>query len=283
MPQDGELSQQRRRIRPDAESQQEAISLPSYPTNSRRSSYAPRTDAPYADELLESPHSNTSVVRRTGPQGTSQTRANSLVPTNTNTSPVVPTRRQPVTKNTTTQQRQNRTTTTTTQPQKVKVPKEPRAPKPRRGAHWLFYVGVGMLAALVLWMVGSSALAWGVQRYNDLRYGSPRTFQMDAVVGHNDSPQHPSHFIAVNLNRQAIVVEFMGGDPAKSVSYVAPVYIAGDGGEQAPVTLEFRDVNGDGKLDMVIHIHLPSQDQVSVFVNDGTKFRPSNGNDKIRI
>jgi hypothetical protein len=141
-----------------------------------------------------------------------------------------------------------------------------------------------MLGALVLWMVGSSALAWGIQRYDDLRYGSPRTFQMDAVVGHNhDSPQHPSHFIAVNLNRQAVIVEFMAGDPSKAVTYVAPVYIANSGGESAPVTLEFRDVTGDGKPDMIVHVHLPTQDQVLVFVNDGTKFRPSNGNDKIKI
>jgi hypothetical protein len=141
-----------------------------------------------------------------------------------------------------------------------------------------------MIAMLVLWMVGSSVLAWGVQRYNDYRYGMPRTFQTDAVVGHGgDSRQHPSHFIAMNLNRQAIIVEFMAGDPAKSVSYVAPVYIAGDGGDLAPITLEFRDVTGNGRVDMVIHIHLPSQDQVSVFINDGTKFRPSTGSDKIRI
>lgn len=141
-----------------------------------------------------------------------------------------------------------------------------------------------MIAALVLWMAGSTVLAWGMQRYNDYKYGYPRTYQIDAVVGHNnDSPQKPSHFIAINWNHQAVIYELMAGDPNKSVSYVAPVYIAGNGGELAPVTLEFRDVTGDGRLDMIVHIHLPNQDQVSVFVNDGTKFRPSNGNDKIRI
>lgn len=87
----------------------------------------------------------------------------------------------------------------------------------------------------------------------------------------------------MNLNRQAIIVEFMAGDPGKSVSYVAPIYIAGDGGDLAPVTLEFRDVNGDGKPDMIVHILLPSQNQVSVFINDGTRFRPSNSNDKLKI
>jgi len=171
--------------------------------------------------------------------------------------------------------RQGRTTTQE-QPRKQS--------KVRKNVHWLLPLGVGMVAMLVLWMVGASTLAWGMQRYNDIRYGTPRTFQTDAVVGHGgDSRDHPSHFIALNLNRQAIVIEFMAGDPAKSVSYVAPLYIAGDGGNLAPVTVEFRDATGSGRLDMVIHIHLPNQEQISVFVNDGTKFRPSNGNDKIRI
>jgi len=172
---------------------------------------------------------------------------------------------------------QQRSMRTTTQQQKEAKPRR------KRNIHWLFYVGVGMIAMLVLWMAGSTALAWGREVHDNLTYGYPRTYQTDAVVGHNDSPQKPSHFIAMNLNRQAVVVEFMGGDPSKAVTYVAPIYIAGNGGDLAPVTLEFRDVTGDGKPDMIIHIHLSNQDQVSVFINDGTKFRPATGNDKIRV
>jgi hypothetical protein len=75
----------------------------------------------------------------------------------------------------------------------------------------------------------------------------------------------------------------MGGDPSKAITYLAPVFIAGDNGQLAPVTVEFRDVTGDARLDMLVHIHLTGQDQISVFVNDGPKFRPSNGTDKIRL
>ncbi|HLI89051.1 MAG TPA: hypothetical protein VKV37_10220 [Ktedonobacteraceae bacterium] len=153
-----------------------------------------------------------------------------------------------------------------------------------RNVHWLLLVGLGMMAMLVLWVTGSWVLAWGRDRYYDIRYGYPRTYQTDAVVGHGgDSPQHPSHFIAINMNREAIIIELMAGNPAKSVVYTAPVYIAGQNGNLAPVTLEFRDVTGDKKVDMIVHIHLQNQDQYYVFVNDGSKFRPSNGNDKIRI
>lgn len=150
--------------------------------------------------------------------------------------------------------------------------------KPRSGMHWLLYVGIGMIAALALWVVGSTALAWGTARYNDLVYGNPRIFQADAVVGHGgDSKLQPSHFIALNLHCQIIVVELMAGNPAKSINYSGPALFDA-GCEQIPVTLEFRDVTGDGKVDMLIYI----QGQHFVLVNDGTKFRPSNGSDHLQ-
>lgn len=155
---------------------------------------------------------------------------------------------------------------------------------PKKNIHWLLPVGVTMIGMVLLWFVGSSVLAWGMQRYNDVTYGYPRTYHTDEVVGHGgDSAQHRSHFVAMNLNRQAIVIELMAGDPAKSVSYVAPVYITGDGGDLAPVTVSFKDVTGDQKLDMLMHIHLPNQEQISVFINEGKKFRPVKETDKIRI
>ena len=158
-----------------------------------------------------------------------------------------------------------------------------RIKKRNSNVHWLLPLGVGMVAMLVLWVFGSLIVAWGQQRYDDITYGRPRTYQTDAVVGHNDSLLHKSHFIAINYNRQAIVTEWRGGDPAKSIVYVVPYYIVGDNSDLTPVTVELRDVTGDGKPDMIIHIHLHTQDQTFVFVNDGTKFRPQQANDKITI
>jgi hypothetical protein len=150
--------------------------------------------------------------------------------------------------------------------------------------HWLLPVGIGMIAMLVMWELGSFALAWGLARYDDIRYGNPRTYQTNAVVGHGgDSLLHPSHFIAINLNRQAIVIEFPAGNPAGAQSYVVPYYILGQGGDLTPITLEFRDVTGDARPDMIIHIHLQTQDQTFVFVNDGTKFRPPTSKDNIHL
>jgi hypothetical protein len=242
--------------------------LPLYPA---RSSGKP-TSARYTDEyvldqgLMDEPHSGTSVVRLDSPQTTQPQRS-----PGSQLSPSIP-------------QRRPAGTTTNLPRQSRLAPSRQAEVQKHKDIHWFVPLGIGMLAMLAVWITGSWVLAWGLQRYDDIRYGTPRTYQVDAVVGHNnDSPQKPSHFIATNYNRQAIIIEFMAGDPAKSVSYVAPVYIAGNNGDLAPVTLEFRDVNGDRKPDMIIHIHLPSQDQLSVFVNDGTKFRPATAADKIHI
>ncbi|HEY5005815.1 MAG TPA: VCBS repeat-containing protein [Ktedonobacteraceae bacterium] len=217
------------------------------------------------------PRHNTSAIRLDFPSDLRNRTTGSHQPTS-----AIPSRRQQVpTKNVPMRPAPRPTSPT----QKKKSPEE----HSHFNVHWLLPVGITMVVLVILWMVGSAALAWGHQRLDDLQYGNPRTYQTDKVVGHADSPKNPSHFIALNLHSQIIVVEFMGGNPQKAVTYVTPVFIAGSNSDLAPVTLEFRDVNGDGKLDMLVHIHLSGQDQVTVFINDGNKFRPSNGSDKITI
>ena len=119
----------------------------------------------------------------------------------------------------------------------------------------------------VLIILASLLFFVGQGKYNDIVYGYPRTFQTDAVVGHNDSTQHPSHFIALNLHGQVIVVEFPGGNPARSYVYLGPDMIA-NGDDLLPITLTFSDVNHNGKPDMIIHI----QGRTFTFCNDGLKF-----------
>lgn len=141
-----------------------------------------------------------------------------------------------------------------------------------------------MIVMLVVWVLGSSLLAWINYEHDNIVYGTPRTYQTDAVVGHGgDSQSNPSHFIAVNLNRQIIIVEFMAGNPSKSIDYVVPYNILGQGGNLTPVTLRFCDATGDGKLDMIVDIHLSPQDQTFVFVNDGSKFRAPTSKDTIHM
>src|SRR5258708_34119231 len=125
-----------------------------------------------------------------------------------------------------------------------------------RNVHWMLYVGVGMIAALALWVTGSSIIAWGINKYNDIVYGYPRYFQTDAAVGHNgDSNAHKSHFIALNLHGRVIIIKLPAGDPTKSIDYIVPDLIS-SGDEHLPMTLTFREVQNDGKTHVIIHIQI---------------------------
>jgi hypothetical protein len=146
----------------------------------------------------------------------------------------------------------------------------PVAARNKRSIHPLVYLGVGMLAMAALFLLLSSAASWIQTTKDDLTYGRPRTFNIDAVVGHNDSAANPTHFIAMNLNRHVEVIEQPGGDASKMKVYQITT-LFGDGEDLTPVTLSFRDLTGNDKLDMLIHI----QDQTLVMINDNGTFRPA--------
>lgn len=145
------------------------------------------------------------------------------------------------------------------------------APPARAGNrfHPLFFVGLGLLTTILLWIGVTQLLIWGTNEYNTIVYGYPRTFQADAVVGQDDSPQHPSHFIAVNLHGTITIIEFPGGDPARARELISSS-VLGPGGDLAVVTLHFVDINQNGHPDMVIDVGGVQ----SLLVNDGKTFRP---------
>lgn len=144
--------------------------------------------------------------------------------------------------------------------------------------HWLFYVGLAMLAMTLMWGAISAFSSWWQVTHDDWTYGRPRTYQVDQAVGHNDSDIHKSHFIALNLNRHIEVIEFPGGDPTKAKIYIGPV-LMGQGQDLAPATLSFKDVNGDGKLDMIVNV----QDSRFVFINDKGVFRPLHPGENVHL
>jgi hypothetical protein len=145
--------------------------------------------------------------------------------------------------------------------------------------HWLFYAGVVMLVMIAGWVALSYLSNWSQVTWDDLHYGRPRTYQTDQVVGHNDSRANPSHFIALNLNRHVEVIEFPGGDPAKAKVYVVGPTLIGPGQDLTPVTLTFKDVNGDGKPDMIVNI----QDTRLVFINENGAFRPLHSGENVQL
>ncbi|MFL5628176.1 MAG: hypothetical protein ACJ788_21560 [Ktedonobacteraceae bacterium] len=140
----------------------------------------------------------------------------------------------------------------------------------------LLAVGLGMLVMALL-VLGSTAFSnWWQVHQDDMQYGRPRTFQLDAVVGHADSRANPTHLIFLNLNRHVEIIELPGGDASHAHIYQGPV-LFGPGQDLTPITGQLRDVNGDGKPDMIVHI----QDQQLILLNDVTQFRPQQPTDHV--
>jgi len=144
-----------------------------------------------------------------------------------------------------------------------------RKSKATRQAHPLLYLGIGMIAMLLLWTLLSSIFGWFATTVDDIRYGRPRTYQTDQFVGHSEQSGTPSHFIAINLNRRIEIIELPGGDATHAKIYLGPqLYATND--DLTPVTLTFADVNGDQKPDMIVNF----QGSRIVFINDQGGFRP---------
>jgi hypothetical protein len=151
---------------------------------------------------------------------------------------------------------------------------EPRTTEPQQRQrsgprfHPLFYVGLGMLLVVGVGVVVLTVAQWWQVKQQDMQYGRPRTYQTDAVVGHDDSPQHPSHFIVLNLHGHTCIIEFPGGDAAKAKIYIGPI-LYDQGGDLTPVTIQFQD-DGTGKPDMILHVG----NQQFLYRNTGKTFTP---------
>jgi hypothetical protein len=139
----------------------------------------------------------------------------------------------------------------------------------RRGfrAHPVLWLGVGMLLMFAAW-IGVQALgAWWMLHQADATYGRPRTAQYDVVVGHDDSPTHQTHLIAMNLHARVVIIEIPGGDSAKAKIYQG-LQLYGQDADLYPVTLRFQDVDGDGKTDMIVIV----QGTQIIYLNQNGQF-----------
>jgi hypothetical protein len=164
---------------------------------------------------------------------------------------------------------------------RAKAPRLIRAGVRRRGmlrAHPLLLLGLGMIVMLVLWTLLTVVATWWNTTWDDIHYGRPRTFQTDAIVGHNDSSSNPSHFIALNLNGRLEVIEFPAGDASKARIYIGP-QLYGNGDNLIPVTLSFADVNGNHHPDMILRF----QDTRIVYINENGGFRPATSSEILAV
>lgn len=148
-----------------------------------------------------------------------------------------------------------------------------QAAQPRGGVllHRVQVLAYGVtviLAAVAIYVVISLLLGKVNVLIDDLRYGRPRTTQLDAFVGHDEAAGQPTHLMAINLNRQVTVIELPGGDASKTRTLSGP-YLFGANEDLTPLRLQVRDVDGDGQPDLLLDIR---QEQL-VYLNRDGAFR----------
>ncbi len=137
--------------------------------------------------------------------------------------------------------------------------------------------------AIVRWLVTATAIVaiaiivsvvidFGRIVLDDWRYGRPRTTHLTGYAGlAAERTGRPSHFIAMNLDRQIVIVVLPGGDPAYVQTWQGP-YLFGLHEDLTPVVLSLADADGDGLADLVVTIH---NEQV-VYLNRDGAFRLPN-------
>jgi hypothetical protein len=145
-------------------------------------------------------------------------------------------------------------------PQQQLPPPEPE----KKRLHPLVFVGIALFAMIVGYAALTALGSWWQGVQDDWHYGYPRTFQTDANVGHYG---RVSHFVCLNLHGEIEVIETQLGHPEASKIYIVMVLPADQ--DHVPVTISFQDINGDGKLDGLIHI---GATEIPMY-NNGTTFQ----------
>lgn len=130
------------------------------------------------------------------------------------------------------------------------------------------YGVTGMLALLAIYLLLSSLVSWGQVVIDDVRYGRPRTFHLTANVGRAEEASAPTHMIAMNLDRQVVVLEIPGGDSMKTRALPGP-YLFGSGEDLTPVTMRLADVNSDDAPDLVVQV----KNEEMVYINRDGSFQ----------
>ncbi|HJZ48135.1 MAG TPA: hypothetical protein VKE41_13245 [Roseiflexaceae bacterium] len=158
-----------------------------------------------------------------------------------------------------------------------------RAAQPRGGAlfHRVQVLAYGVtliLAAVAIYVVVSLLLSKVSVLIDDLRYGRPRTTQISAFVGHEETAGQPTHLMAINLNRQVMVIELPGGDAAKARTLSGP-YLFGANEDLTPLLLHVQDIDGDGQPDLLLDIR---QEQL-VYLNRDGAFRLPTPEEQARL
>jgi hypothetical protein len=115
--------------------------------------------------------------------------------------------------------------------------------------HPLFYIGGGLALILTGSFLLNMLTSWANTEMDQLHYGYPRTYQTNIDVGHGGI----SHFTVENLGGHIVVYELPSTDVTKAVIYSGPT-LSGGNADLAAAVVTFADVNGDGRIDMILEV-----------------------------
>lgn len=143
---------------------------------------------------------------------------------------------------------------------------------PPRSMTLVAYAVTCVFAALAIYALVSTIVSWGQIWMDDLNYGRPRTTHLHGFVGRQEEANgQPTHFVAINLQRQVVVLELPGGDANKVRSLPGP-YLFGANEELTPILLALHDVDGDNQGDLLITVR---NEQVIYLNRDGAFRMPT--------
>jgi hypothetical protein len=127
-----------------------------------------------------------------------------------------------------------------------------------------------MVMIFLLIVLSHAFVDGGITLYDTVVYGTPRTFQIDARVGHEGATGQKSHFIALNDQGQIQVIEFPGNDAAHARVYFGP-FLTGPHADLEPVTLTFSASRQTNTPNMLVHV----QGMSLLFLNQHGTFVPA--------
>lgn len=131
------------------------------------------------------------------------------------------------------------------------------------------YLVTFILASLAIYVLVGAAVEWGKVRWDDIRYGRPRTTRLTGIVGRpGESASRPTVLIGMNLDRQVVVLELPAGDATQVRSLPGP-YLFGANEDLTPVLLSLRDMDHDGQADLIIDV----RNEQIVYLNRDGGFR----------
>ncbi len=151
-------------------------------------------------------------------------------------------------------------------------PKKTRVMRERRfdRATLIIWLCLALIIMIVGWWLLSWVANWWQGVQDNMKYGTPRTFQTDEYMDLGDSPAHPDHFIALNLHGVIEVVQINPSDSKQDAVYV----LTSVENESIPATLSFRDTTGDGRTDVIVTIG-DSNPYTLVMINNGKTLVPT--------